>query len=126
MNEKPEHSADDFSDNEEERTEINDDTEVTDSQAAENMVHEEEPQPRRRYPTRTRNKPRDWWMTGDAVMIASEINDDPESYQEAMASSDASKWRKAIDTELEQIMAHNTLEKCNIHTDRKAISTKLF
>ena len=64
MNENPEHSTDDSSDNEEERTVINDDTEVADREDADNMIHEGEPQPRRRYPTRTRNEPRDWRMTG--------------------------------------------------------------
>ena len=57
-------------------------------------------------------------------MIASEINDHPESYEEAIPSSDAYKWRNAIGTELEQIVAYNTREKCNIHAHRKVISTK--
>ena len=84
----------------------------------------DEIEPPHRYPSRTRRQPGDWWVTGEAAQIASDASTDPETYEEAMASADADKWKEALAIELAQIEAHGTWTPCEVPRDRKALTTK--
>ena len=79
----------------------------------------EEEEPTRRYPLRSRNEPSTWWKALNAHGPA-----EPTTYEEAMKSPDAEKWKQAMDEEIESQLLNNTWEKAELPKGFKPIPVK--
>lgn len=55
---------------------------------------------------------------------ASTEQSDPVSYEEAMKRSDSSKWKEAIDREMQTLEENNTWEICDVPKNEKVVSSK--
>lgn len=77
-----------------------------------------------RYARRERRQTRNWWFTGNAALVSTVQDEDPETYAEEMSSSDASIWQEAIDLELARIESHGTLQPCRREKGMKTLTTK--
>ncbi|CAN0071865.1 unnamed protein product, partial [Phaeothamnion confervicola] len=62
------------------------------------------------------------YAAGMAAAIASDL--DPATYEEAMRSSDAVQWRKALESEYLSLQEHGTFEICELPAERKALGCR--
>ena len=60
-----------------------------------------------RYPTRQRDKPKEWFKVQAHRAQATE-HEEPQSYEEALRSPDASEWKLAMDEEIASLQANGT------------------
>ena len=58
----------------------------------------------RRYPSRERRAPTDWWRAGVAMSAAAE----PTTLEEALESPNAAEWQQAMDEEMASLHEHHT------------------
>ena len=64
--------------------------------------------PARRYPTRQRRPPGDWWAGQQALQATAASGGDPTTLAEALASENAPHWQQAMDDEIASLAANNT------------------
>lgn len=79
-----------------------------------------DPPPLRRS-TRERRAPTSWWR-GTALLTASD--DVPSSYSDAVSRPDSKAWTKAMNSEYESLMEHDTWELVPRPADSNVISSK--
>ena len=60
-----------------------------------------------RYPARERRQPKEWYKVQAHTAQATEL-DEPQTYEEALRSPDASQWRLAMDEEIASLQANGT------------------
>jgi hypothetical protein len=75
----------------------------------------------KRYPTRERKAPGEWYR---ASMAADGKETGPQTYEEALAGPDAELWRRAIDEEFASLLENGTWEVENLPDGFKALPMK--
>lgn len=74
----------------------------------------------------TQNRPATRSTTGlnPLNLLNFEFFAEPATVREAMASSDSTKWKEAMQNEMDSLMENNTWTLVNIPRDRKLLKTK--
>lgn len=68
--------------------------------------------------------PGEWWKAKGLAARVQPFDFDPETFEQAMASSQADKWRQAIDEEMESLYQNNTFTTVQLPPGAKAIPLK--
>ena len=63
-------------------------------------------------------------MILNKIPIVFNIEDDPKSYEEAMASRDSAFWKEAVNDEMDSILSNNTWVLVDLPTGSKPIGCK--
>ena len=87
------------------------------------------PSNERRYPTRNRKQPSEWWKAPSCNMTTPRRACDiptPLTPEQALSESSPFRldWKKAMDAELDNLRNTNTWTICDLPEDRKAIDSK--
>ena len=62
--------------------------------------------------------------SAEIALLASEVGDEPSSYQEATRSTEWPKWKEAIQEELRSLIKNNTWSMVNRPEGRQVVSVK--
>ena len=82
------------------------------------------------YPQRNRRAPGQWWMANPQANVTAAAagikadNDEPATYQEALAAPDAEQWKQAMDEEMASLHANGTWALEPLPVGVKAIPVK--
>lgn len=84
----------------------------------------------KRYPTRVRRPPGEWWKSHMSYQEDEDqhanmaITNEPKTFAAAIASSDASKWEQAMQEEYDSLIANDTWELAALPQDRTSVGCK--
>ncbi|KAH9088139.1 hypothetical protein Ae201684P_002241 [Aphanomyces euteiches] len=79
----------------------------------------------RRQSKRQTMPPRAWWEVAQFAHIVASVGEDlPSTYQEAMESDNASKWKDACESEIKSLLDNKTWDVVELPQGRKAIGCK--
>jgi transposase InsO family protein len=76
-----------------------------------------------RYPRRQRQPPPSWWTAQNDVAMTANTSE-PQTYEEALSSSEAKQWRAAMDEEILSLQDNNTWKLVQPPPDSKPIPVK--